>query len=120
MPVHLTAYLKQVSAEVLTPAVTINDVIITDGYASDMLSDVMGNAKAGQIWITIMKHMNSVAVASMTGIPCILFAKNTRPDVSVIEKAAQEGICLALSDKPAFELAGILYTLLNEQPKPVA
>ncbi len=30
---------------------------IQGGYASDLLSDVMGNSREGDIWITMQKHV---------------------------------------------------------------
>jgi ATP-dependent Clp protease adapter protein ClpS len=40
------------------------DKEITGGYCSDLLSDVMGNAQEGQVWLTIQVHKNIVAVCS--------------------------------------------------------
>lgn len=114
MAILLKDYLEKINAEILTPDFDTAAIQIVDGYVSDMLSDVMGTAKEQQVWITIMKHMNTVAVASMTNIPCVLFAKNTRPDAAVIERAIQEDVCLAISDKQVFDLAGILYTMLQK------
>jgi hypothetical protein len=113
MAITLKAYLDAVGAEILTPGVDASAVNITNGYVSDMLSDVMGTAKEGQVWITIMRHMNTVAVASMTSIPCVLFAKGLKPDAAVIERAIQEEVCLASSDMQVFDLAGILYGMLK-------
>jgi serine kinase of HPr protein (carbohydrate metabolism regulator) len=115
MQVTLKDYLDKIKAEILTPEVDITSVSITNGYVSDMLSDVMGTAKEGQVWITIMRHMNTVAVASMTNIPCVVFAKGLRPDAAVIERALQEEVCLAVSDLQVFDLAGILYRMLDKQ-----
>ena len=114
MAILLKDYLEAVKAEILTPDMDISSMEITNGYVSDMLSDVMGTAKEGQVWITIMRHMNTVAVASMTNIPCVLFAKGLKPDAAVISRAIQEDICLALSDKQVFDLAGTLYLMLNK------
>ncbi len=114
MAVNLKDYLELIQAEIITPDVDISSVSITDGYVSDMLSDVMGTAKEGQVWITIMRHMNTVAVASMTSIPCVVFAKGLKPDAAVIERAIQEEICLAVSDKQVFDLAGMLYKMLGK------
>lgn len=113
MTVVLKDFLDKVKAEMLTPDIDTSAINITNGYVSDMLSDVMGTAKEGQVWITIMRHMNTVAVASMTSIPCVLFAKGLKPDAAVIERAIQEEVCLAVSELQVFELAGILYRLLN-------
>jgi hypothetical protein len=74
MAVILKDYLDIVKAEILTPDINTASISIVNGYVSDMLSDVMGTGKAGQVWITIMRHMNTVAVASMTDIPCVVFA----------------------------------------------
>ncbi|MDP2174258.1 MAG: hypothetical protein Q8J62_10845 [Candidatus Cloacimonadaceae bacterium] len=111
--IKLSDYLHAVGGSNLTPAIDAEEIGITDGYVCDMLSDVMGSAKAGQAWITIMKHLNVVAVASMTGIPAIVFAKGGVPEAPVIEKALEEGICLITSALTPFELAGILYKQLG-------
>ena len=33
---------------------------IKGGYTSDLLSDVMGNAQEGNIWITLQTHKNII------------------------------------------------------------
>jgi hypothetical protein len=114
MAVNLHEFLTAVQAEVLTPEIDTTAISITGGYVSDMLSDVMGTAKEGQVWITIMRHMNTVAVASMTSIPCVVFAKGLLPDAAVIGRAKQEEVCLAVSQMQAFDLAGILYQMLQD------
>jgi hypothetical protein len=114
MAITLKDYLIAIRAEILTPDIDIASVSIVNGYVSDMLSDVMGTDKEGLVWITIMRHMNTVAVASMTNIPCVVFAKGLKPDAAVIERAIQEEVCLAVSDMQAFDLAGILYGMLNK------
>lgn len=113
MDITLKDYLTKIDAEILTPDFDTSATKISNGYVSDMLSDVMGTAKEGQVWITIMRHMNTVAVASMTNIPCVVFAKGLKPDASVIERAVQEDLCLAVSNKQVFDLAGILYKMLE-------
>ena len=42
---------------------------VTGGYSSDLLSDVMGHAEAGKIWITIQTHKNVLAIASLKDLP---------------------------------------------------
>ena len=41
------------------------DAEVTGAYASDLLSDVMGNARSGQVWITMQTHKNVSAIASL-------------------------------------------------------
>lgn len=96
-----------------TPAINPDSVEITGGYVCDMLSDVMGSAKPGQVWVTIMKHLNVIAVASMTGVPVIVFSKGVTPDANVIDKALEESLCLISSPLDTFEVAGKLHRLLH-------
>ena len=111
--INLQDFMLSVEATNLTLTLDPAGIEIGGGYVSDMLSDVMGSARSGDAWITIMKHLNVIAVASMTGIVAIVFSKSTQPDAAVIEKAKSEGICLISSPKSSFELAGILYQMLQ-------
>lgn len=90
------------------------EVNIKGGYVSDLLSDVMGNAQEGDVWITIMKHLNVIAVASLAELPAIIFSKNTIPDSAVIEKAKEKDIVLINSPLSTFELSGNLFVFLNQ------
>ncbi|MEW6599735.1 MAG: serine kinase, partial [Nitrospirota bacterium] len=53
---------ESLSLEVKTGKANL-DNIVTGVYISDLLSDVMGNSKEGNIWITLQTHLNIVAVA---------------------------------------------------------
>ena len=111
--IKLSDYQAAITGTNHTPALNAREVEISGAYVCDMLSDVMGSAKKGEAWITIMKHLNVIAVASMTGIPAIIFAKGNIPDAAVIDKATEEDITLISSPLSTFELAGILYQMLN-------
>jgi hypothetical protein len=111
--IKLTDYMKAIDAVNFTPALDIGVIELEGAYVCDMLSDVMGSAKPKQAWITIMKHLNVVAVASMTGIPVIVFAKGNQPDDTVIDKATEEGIALISSPHETFILAGKLYQMVK-------
>ena len=65
---------------------------ITGGYVSDLLSDVMGNAKEGQIWITLQTHQNIIAVASLKDLSAIIIVKGSVPEADTIEKSNIENI----------------------------
>ncbi len=111
--IRLSDFIEATASKNLTGAIDPQAVEISGGYVCDMLSDVMGSARPGQAWITIMKHLNSVAVASMAGIPAIIIAKGFAPDAAVIEKAEAENVCLISSELDTFSLAGTLYQMLN-------
>ena len=55
-------------------------------YISDLLSDVMGNAMEGNIWITLQTHKNVMAVASLKEMSCIILVKNLMPNDETIEQ----------------------------------
>lgn len=87
------------------------DEEVGGGYASDLLSDVIANGKAGDLWITLQIHRNIVGVASMKELLGIIIVNGRQPEVETIEKAKEEGIPIMVSKLPAFELVGRLYEL---------
>ena len=88
-----------------------SDADVTGGYASDLLSDVLANAKHGDVWVTNQKHINVIAVASLLGLSGVIIAGGISPDENTVEKAREEEVSLFMSDLPAFEIVGRLYAL---------
>jgi len=86
---------------------------IAGGYTSDLLSDVMGNAKEGNVWITLQNHMNVIAIASLKELACIILVKGITPAPEIIEKAIAEEIPVLGSNENTFNLNGKIYALLN-------
>jgi hypothetical protein len=84
---------------------------ITGGYASDLLSDVLKNAKSGYIWITNQKHQNCVAVASLLDLSGIIVTGGIDPDPDTLEKAVAEQLPVYTTDQSAFDIAGALYEM---------
>ncbi len=82
---------------------------IKGGYASDLLSDVMGNGSEGDIWVTLQKHVNIVAVAQLKGLAAIVLVNDRKPEADTILKAEEMGIPIIVTRLPAFEAIGILY-----------
>lgn len=89
------------------------DRVVTGGYASDLLSDVIGSAREGNIWITIQTHVNIVAVASLKDLSGIIVTKGHNIDEQTIEKSKSEGIAILLSEEDTFTVAGKLFELLK-------
>lgn len=83
------------------------------GYTSDLLSDVMGNSKEGQVWITMQTHLNVVAVATLKEHAAIVMVAGNRPPDEVVQKAVAEGMALLCTVETAFEITGRIYSLLN-------
>lgn len=86
---------------------------ITGGYVSDLLSDVIGNAAEGQIWITLQTHQNIIAVGSLKDISAIIIVKGLVPEADTIEKSNIENIPLLSTELDTFNIAGRLFELLK-------
>ncbi len=88
-----------------------DDVEITGAFASDLLSDVIGNTSAGNILLSVQVHKNIVAVASLVGLAAVIITSGRTPDQSVIDAAQKNELCLLSSEESTFMLAGKLYEL---------
>lgn len=89
------------------------DKEISGGYVSDLLSDVMGNAEMGQVWVTLQTHKNVMAIASLKELSCIVLVKGLAPNEDTLEESNEEGITILSSSKEAFETTGQIFDLLK-------
>ena len=87
---------------------------ITGGYTSDLLSDVMGNIKDGNIWVTLQTHKNVMAIASLRDASAVVLVKGLQPDADMLEKANEEDIPILGTNLETFEISGLIYNLLQE------
>ncbi|MBI4595775.1 MAG: serine kinase [Candidatus Tectomicrobia bacterium] len=92
-------------------AVAALDKEILGGYAGDLLSDVMANAKRGDIWVTIQIHENIVAVAVLKEISAILITNDRKVGTLTIEKSERESIPILVTPMSSFEVIGELNRL---------
>lgn len=86
-------------------------VEVVAGYASDLLSDVMGNAPAGAIWVTMQCHPNVVAVASLLNLAAVILVGNAPLDDLTKSRADEAAVVLLHSGLTTFETVGRLYQL---------
>ena len=86
---------------------------ITGGYTSDLLSDVMGHADTGKIWITLQTHKNVIAIASLKDLAAVIIIKGLEPDADMLAQADEEGIPVLGTEDQAFETTGKLFNLLS-------
>ena len=89
------------------------DADIKGAYSSDLLSDVMGNARSGQLWITMQTHKNVTAIAALKDIPAVVIVRGGVPDEDMLEHAKEEDICILVSKDPTFTVCGKLYELIK-------
>ena len=86
---------------------------ITGGYVCDLLSDVMGHADQGNIWVTLQTHKNVMAIASLKDLAAVVVVKGFEPEKDAIEKSNEEGIPILGTDLESFEITGKIYELLK-------
>jgi len=70
----------------------------------------MGNAREGDLWVTMQKHLNIVAVAHLKGLAGIVVVNGRRPEDAAVAKAEEEHITIISTELPAFDVIGILYS----------
>ena len=86
---------------------------VNDGYVSDLLSDVMGNADSGMIWVTLQTHKNVMAIASLKDLAAVVLVKGLVPDEDMAAQSELENIPVLGTDYQTFELAGKLHALIK-------
>ncbi|MDR0603168.1 MAG: serine kinase [Bacteroidales bacterium] len=85
---------------------------ISGGYTSDLLSDVMGNAEAGNVWITLQTHKNIIAIASLKELAAIVLVKGYEPNEDTLIQSREENIAILGTNAEAFEISAIIYNLI--------
>ena len=85
---------------------------VCGGYVGDLLSWVMGRAKADNAWITIMSNINIAAVASLADTACVILAEGVTLEPEVAETAKAKGVNILSTGMPAYETAVLLSKLL--------
>lgn len=108
----LSDLVKDLSLEVKTCKDGLGNEV-KGGYVSDLLSDVMGNSKEGDVWITLQTHLNIVAVAGLKNLSGIIVVGNRPVQDEILQKAESENITILVTPLTAFETAGKLYQLLK-------
>ena len=88
------------------------DQELKGAYTSDLLSDVMANAKGGGALITIQAHKNTVAVATLASLSVIIIC-NSRPlPEDMLEAAKDEGIAVLRTKENQFTVSGKIWEML--------
>lgn len=87
--------------------------VISGVYCCDLLSIVMGRAKADDAWITVMGNINSIAVAVLSDVSCIILSENMQLDNDGLNKAKQQDVCVLASELSTFEIAIAINELLG-------
>jgi predicted transcriptional regulator len=89
---------------------------VTGGYVSDLLSDVMGFARKGEVWITLQTHKNVLAIASLKELAAVILVKGLSPDEETVRHSEEESVPILGTSLSSFEITGKLYQLLLTGP----
>ena len=83
---------------------------VYNGYASDMMSDVLAFAKEHSLLLTGLINQQVVRTAEMMDIDCVCFVRDKRPDASIVALAKEKGIIVIKTAYLMFESSGLLYS----------
>ncbi len=101
---------EKLDAKILNEGVAL-DKEVSSAYTCDLLSWVMAKGTSGTAWVTVMNHMNVIAVATLLDMACVVIPENIVVEQATLDKATEEGIAVLGSGKTSYELSGILYGL---------
>ncbi len=86
---------------------TVSDAMreISGVYIGDLLSWVMGKAQSGEAWITIMSNINTLAVASLTDVACVILAEGVTLEPDILKAATDKEINIVSTELSAYDAA---------------
>lgn len=85
---------------------------IKDCYIGDLLSWVMGRAPEDSAWLTVMGNINSIAVATLADVSCIVLVESAALDDEAKAKAEMHGVTILSTEKNSYTLAVELSKLI--------
>lgn len=74
-------------------------------YCGDLLSWVMSRAESGNIWLTVMGNVNSIGVAVLADISCIILTENAPLDDDARKRAEENEVVILTTNKNSYEIA---------------
>ena len=105
----LSELMAELDLQIMNRKPIKDDVTVAQGYACDLLSQVLASAKNNSIWMTVQSHLNIIGVAVMAGISAVVVCEGHDIPDNVIQKADEEQVALFKSQENAFQLSGKLY-----------
>lgn len=78
-------------------------------FCCDLLSIAMSKAPADGVWVTVMGNKNTLAVAALADIACLVLAEGVTLDEGTLMQAEKEGIAVLATELPVFDIALEVY-----------
>jgi len=85
---------------------------ITGCYCGDLLSWVMSRAREGDVWLTVMGNVNSIGVAVLADVACIVLTENAAFDDDALKRADQNGVVVLRTPKNTYQTAAEISRLI--------
>ena len=85
---------------------------ITGCYCGDLLSWVMSRAREGDVWLTVMGNVNSIGVAVLAEVACIVLTENAAVDDDALKRAEQNGVVVLRTPKNTYQTAAEISRLI--------
>ncbi|MEE1065443.1 MAG: DRTGG domain-containing protein [Acutalibacteraceae bacterium] len=85
---------------------------ITGCYCGDLLSWVMSRAQEGDVWLTVMGNINSIGVAVLADVACIVLTENAALDNDALSRAKQNDVVILRTDKNSYQMAAAISKLI--------
>lgn len=76
---------------------------------SDLMSDVLAFSKDAAILVTGLCNPQSVRTAEMMDVKCLLYVRDKKPTLDMIELADEAGIVVLSTGHRMFTACGLLY-----------
>ena len=78
-------------------------------YSADLMSDVLGRARANGVMLTGLTNVQAVRTAEVADIKAVCLVRGKRPDSIMMELTKEKNIPLLVTKLTMFEACGLLY-----------
>ena len=86
---------------------------ISQIFNCDLLSIAMSKAPTDCAWVTVMGNINTLAVATLADVSCIILAEGVVFDQAAEAKLTATDITVLATDMPVFEASLKVYEMIN-------
>ena len=86
---------------------------VTKVFCCDLLSIAMGKAPADGAWVTVMGNVNTIAVATLADVSCVIMAEEVSLDEVARARAKEQGVTVLATEEPVFEAALKVHDMLH-------
>ena len=102
--------IKELNLKVVTEQQNA-DVELNSVYGCDLLSRVMSKGQKNGMWITVLAHLNIVAVAQLAELACVVIPEDIDSPTETVAKADEEGIAILSTSMTGHELSWKVHEL---------